>query len=343
MKKISVFFVIFALCFSAFFNGYSINIDGYDNGSEWEEAESQIILNGESNCKVEFGLIKWIADPEINAIYICILFKEPGIASSNLNAGVSVQTDDSEPFIINAGTSPKQCNYDKYYFDGSVLVDDNGGVTCEARIGFKYGLPSSINGKLRFYDSEGSASNIYYFTIENSVTVTQKHNSNEDSYTEKRTNTPSDKTTVKSNKTTSDSTKMITSTVKNDGNQMKVNQNLLDLLFSSESTTKYAIQTTKTKTTSAVKTTKRSKTDNKTKRETIKETELSSVTESYTETATTAVPSVTEKAEAKKNTAKLDAYKIITIVAGGITLVVISVLGTLKAKKDNNNENDRGS
>ncbi len=334
MKRLSIFFVIFALCFSAFINSYSISIDGYDDGSEWENAETQIILNGESNCKVNFGLVKFFTDPEINTLYLCILFTEPGIESDNSNAGVSIQIDDSDIFIVNVKSDTPQYNVDKYYFESSVIVDDNGGITCEARIGIKHGLPDIINGKLRFYDSDGSPSNVYYFTVVNNETATQQQNSNQGYYTEKHTNSSSDKPTVKNSKANPDSAIKSTTTKKNSGNEMNIGSGLLDLLLGSETTTKSAV-TAKEKSSSEAKSTRKSKNENKS-------TDKLSANETLAAESTTANITVLSE-EVKTNTESLDTYKIITIVAGGITLVVISVLGTLKTKKDNNNENDRDS
>ena len=338
MKKISVFFIAGLICFSAFFDVYSINIDGYDKGSEWDEAESQLILNGESNCKVNFGFVKWIIDSETNNVYLCVLFREPEIPVNNLKAGFSVQVDGSEPFVISVESGGSQYDVDKYYFEGAVKINDNSGITCEVRIGMKYGLPNVINTKIRFYDSDGAPSNIYNLSIVNSETTTIRQNVNDDYNNEKYTTVSSGKTTSDNNRNTS-ATQKVTTTRKSNRDEANDNWGILDILLMTEATTKSSQHTSKQSTTA--KTTKRS--NSKNNKVSMHKSEVAIATETSVAEATVKEVSLTELSELKTSVVKPDTYKVITIIAGGLSLVLISVLGTLKSRKDNNDENDRNS
>lgn len=329
LKKLTVFFIVLALCFCTFFSANSIYIDGYDSGTEWESAETQLLLNGESNCKVNFGLIKCIFDPEINTAYLCIMFQEPNLSQDNKNVGVSLQIENSEPFVVSASSVTNNIDVDKYYFDGILTIDENNGVTTEIQLGIKHGLPAVLNGKVRFYDSEGVPSNVYSFSIVNSESTTQKSNHSgyyENSGTDKTTKALAEETTLKSSKTT---------TKKNKENTTKDNWAFLDLLLPEETTTKKTEKNTKKKTESSVKTTKA-------KSHTSKAVEITEEINA-TETVTVLITQTVQTASHINNDIGLqegDIYKTITLIAGGLSLVVISFVGTVRAKKDKHNEND---
>ncbi len=345
MKKIALFFLALVLCFSMHLNVYSVSIDGIDKGAEWDGAETQIILNGESNCKANFGLIKWISEPETNNIFLCVMFKDPYLQSDNTNAGVSLQIDNSDPFIVTVNSSPEQYDVDKYYFDGAVMVDSNGGATCELRIGLKFGLPDTINGKIRFYDSDGSPSNVYDFIIEN-TSATEEYDYIYNGEYNEITNPPSTATikyTTATHKTThiNPKTTVASKTTTKRNNDSHNSMGILDLLIPEKTSAAPAVHTeNKTKTETLRTTKKNKKTTNKNIAETKAET---TVIDTATVSASTeSVPEETVISTTTQNTptnnSKLDAYKFITIVAGGISLVTISVLGTLKAKKQDNND-----
>lgn len=328
MKKLTVFFIVLTLCFCSFFNANSIYLDGYDSGTEWEGAETQLILNGESNCKVNFGLIKCVFDSEINTAYLCIMFKEPNLSTDNQNVGISLQIEDSDPFIVSASSVINKIDVDKYYFEGILTIDDNNGVTTEIRLGIKHGLPDVLNGKVRFYDSDGVPSNVYSFSIENTEETTQ--NSNNGSYyvnneTSRTTKSTTQETTLK---------QTVTTTKKNRENTTRDNWAFLDLLLPDETTTATE-KTTKKKSESSVKTTKAKSQTSKP----IERTEEINIAE----TVTVLIAVTDQSAVQVKSDISLqegDIYKTITLIAGGLSLVVISFVGTVRAKKDKHNEND---
>ena len=207
MKKfISILLLSTCLYLSAI-TVFSADIDGYDKGEEWAGAETLLLLNGESNCNVNFGLIKWIVDSDTNCIYFCVMFKEPDLAADNTNVGASLKIENSDFYTVRATSSDNIIDEDRYSFEGSLSVDSNNGVTCEIRLGLKYGIPDIINGSVRFIDSEGVPSNIYDFSIDNINDITEyhnNHNSDGSDYTShyKTTTQKPEKTTKRAEKTT---------------------------------------------------------------------------------------------------------------------------------------------
>ena len=311
MKKIITFFLILVICFSAFSSAYSVKTDGYDDGAEWKNAEMKLLVNGESNCKVNFGLMKWTFEPESNSVYFCIMFKEPDLSSDNQNVGVSLQVENSEPFIVFANSNPNNIDIDKYYFEAALTVNESSGVTCEIRLGIKHGLPSVINGKIRFYDSDGTPSNVYEFVIENTEETTVEYSSEAD-------------TTSLIKAPTKEHTNKITAKKQTTTKKPKTEKNTSDSTVTKKSTTQKSNKVTKKakkKITKPIETTENF----------ITNTALMNIIET---------DSTADNAAIAKNISKGDVYKIITLVAGGISLVVISFVGTVNAGKKKKDQND---
>ncbi len=166
MKSVISSFLTFVFIFAFSAYAFSYNIDGIDTGREWDSAVVYNLVDGESNCGVDFGVVKVKFDYETNAFLFCFLFSDPDLTSDNTFAGISLNVEGAE-FIVNASEGVSSQNIDPYSFDGAVYLDVNNGATCEVRVGVKAGLPQSVNCSVRFIDSQGSFSNYYPFTIIN--------------------------------------------------------------------------------------------------------------------------------------------------------------------------------
>ena len=327
MKRIFAILLIFVFFYLSMISAYSLDIDGYDRGVEWADAETTLLLNGESNCKVNFGLLKWCIEPKTNSIYFCVMFKEPELPKDNANVGAAIKIDNSEFYTVNISSSPNQVNEDRYSFEGAVSVDDNNGVTCEIRIGLKYGLPDIINGSVRFIDSDGVPSNIYSFTIDNTEEVTEEY---KNYHTETSNSTTPVKTTTQKPKKTTTKPEKTTKTTTSNSNDFW----LLDMIL-------YNLSTTKAETSAAASKTK-SETKNKTKKAiktTVKKEQTSTteiMSESIQQSDEPTGSDLSEKPAIKTTLGleKGDKYKTITLIGGAITLVVIAVLGTMKSRKE---------
>jgi len=327
MKKIFAILLLVLVLHLSAIPVFSVDIDGYDSGIEWAGAETIFLLNGESNCKVNFGLVKWRIEPNANSVYFCVLFKEPDLSEDNKNVGASIKIESSDFYTVSVSSSTNEIDEDKYSFEGAVSIDPNYGTTCEMRFGLKYGIPDIINGSVRFYDSDGVPSNIYDFTIHNTEKVTEEHKN----YNSGGSNqTSSDKTITQNvEKTTKKAEKTTKRKTSDSGDDLW----LFDIFFSNI--------TTKQETTSVTTQTK-SETKKKTqkKNKTAAENQKSSVSETIFET----VQEITESTQycsagnfAIKSSLGLekgDKYKTITLITGAVTLVAISVLGTMKSRKE---------
>ena len=148
-------------------SAHSATVDGIDDGYEWDNALTYQIINGESNCDVDYAIMKLIIDNENRAVNFCFLFRDPEIEPDNFSAGVSFSLNDSDTFTITGNTKPDNYDANKYSFEGEISVDENHGVTCEIRLGFKEGVPQNICGSVSFIDGKGMPSNKYDIVIFN--------------------------------------------------------------------------------------------------------------------------------------------------------------------------------
>lgn len=169
MKRIISALLIFVFLYTVGFNAFSFVIDGKDNGVEWDGASVYKLVDGESNCGVNFGLVKVKFDYDGNAVCLCFHFIDPELLSDNGSAGVWITVDDSASFEIIASDGVFSENVAPYSFDGAVYIDENNGATCEIRVGIKSGLPENIDFDVRFIDSQGYYSDYYYFVITNEL------------------------------------------------------------------------------------------------------------------------------------------------------------------------------
>lgn len=339
MKKITVFFLSMLLIILSSVTALSVDVDGYDNGDEWIEAEALLLLNGESNCKVNFGLIKWKIEPDTSTVYFCVMFKEPDLAADNTNVGASIRIENSDFYTVSVSSSDNEIDEDRYSFTGAVSVDANDGVTCEIKFGLKYGIPDIINGSVRFLDSDGIPSNVYDFTIRSAEIVSeeQKHyNSGSSSRT--TTHKTTTQKTTKAGKTTTKSEKTTKSKQTDSSNSLW----LLDMILNDISTkTESSTAALQTKSETEKKTQKKNKTSTQKLKTVI--SEINSATASGQDKETQYTSGENRSSESSIGLEKGDKYKTITLIAGGITLVAISVLGTVNPNKRNKSaetEND---
>ena len=169
-RILSIVFTVIFVVISAL-NAYSINIDGIQSGIEWDGASLTKLIDGESNSKINFGIVKSLIKPDENAVFLCFMTIEPELDPENLNVGLSLNIEDSSSFTITASETTASYDDSDYSFDGALSVDTNNGSVCEVRIGFKNGLPSSISASVSFIDSDGNSSNVYPFVIINDYYV----------------------------------------------------------------------------------------------------------------------------------------------------------------------------
>lgn len=167
LKSLTVLICIFAFLFQYTLSASSVDIDGYQGGVEWDGATSDLLISGESNCGVEFALVKTLIDTESSALFLCFTFIDQKIKTDNLNAGVALCVENSDQFEITLFNSYLSADSSKYSFDSAIRADENNGAICEFRIGFKYGLPETIPFSVRFIDAEGALSNVCRFSVIN--------------------------------------------------------------------------------------------------------------------------------------------------------------------------------
>lgn len=341
MKKIFVFLLLIVFLFITFTYGYSINIDGYDTGIEWADSEPTLLLKGESNCKVNFGLMKYHIDSATNNIFFCFMFKEPDLAEDNTNVGLSIKIENSDFYMVNILSSSNEINEDRYSFDGAVSIDSNEGVTCEIKFGLKFGLPDKIDGCVRFYDSDGVPSNIYSFTVDNTEEITEEqrkeyYNSSKTTAVKTTVVKTTVETTITTQKqeTTKSKNKKTTQNTTSNSNDFWLLDMILDDLASLKTETSTVTSLKNTETKSKTKTSKVTNPKlHTTVPEIISESIEINIESSLSETIVGYVTNNTSLGLKKG-----DKYKTITLIAGAITIIVIASLGTIKSRKENENK-----
>ena len=166
--KTTYFFICILICLNLFvLSVFSFSIDGNDSGVEWDGASVYKLVDGDSGCGVNFGIVKIKLDNDENYIYYCFHFSDPNLLVDDSDAGISLSVNNSDYFEINASESSVYENISLYSFESAIYIDDNNGATCEVRFGFKSGLPQNIVSSVRFIDSNGHYSNYYDFTVVN--------------------------------------------------------------------------------------------------------------------------------------------------------------------------------
>lgn len=333
MKIFCLIIIISTFLFVSVINAFSINIDGINNGAEWDNASVDLLLNGESNSGITYAVVKNIIIAEENAVCLCFLYIDPSAESDNTNVGISITPEGSHSFDFDVSDLLYHNDTEEYSIDGAVTVDENHGATCEVRIGFKKGLPRNISLDVQFIDSSGAYSNEYSISVINSfyseptelivnetdVKNTKRDTYNDNDYTLKKQTTKPEKKTTK-------------------------------FYIQTSPPYSYVRKTKAPKTTSAPKTTKVSKS------ETVKEKPATVYYEkeilvSYVyvteESSTATEPSVTEAFSAgttsyenimpteKKSVSlsKGTKYKIIIGIFAALSFTVIAAASTVSAKK----------
>ncbi len=167
MKKIIILFLVCSVSLSIFINAFSFDIDGVDSGNEWHDSTVYVLVDGESNSNINFGLVKVKLDNNNSAVYFCFKFIDPLLGPDNSYCGLKLSVNGSSYFELNPVDSPLNSKIDSYSFDGAIHIDENNGATCEVRIGFKEFLPGTISCDVQLVDSFGEPSNHYYLDLVN--------------------------------------------------------------------------------------------------------------------------------------------------------------------------------
>ncbi len=226
MKKILILFFVCLVSLSFMVNAFSIDVDGIDSGSEWHDSAVYVLVDGESNCNINFGLVKVKLDNDNSAVYFCFMFIDPLLEQDNSYCGLKLSLNGSSYFELNPVNSPLNSEIDSYSFDGAIHIDENNGATCEVRIGFKDYLPRIISCDVQLVDSFGEPSNHYYLDLVNEAfsepteLVIAPTADNDDPYynsgmlTEKTTNNKTTKEKTTKNKTEKSTTKRKYTTAK---------------------------------------------------------------------------------------------------------------------------------
>ncbi len=169
MKRIVILTVAFLTAFAMCFTASGVNVDGNNQGVEWDGATTYKLFDGESNSSVNFGAVKAKFVPDEYSVFLCLMFKDPMLEKGNTLAGISLTVENSSPFVLTMAHSPCFSNSEEYDFSGAMYIDEHNGGTCEVGIHISSGLPQKIECAVRFIDYAGTLSDCFYFTLVNEL------------------------------------------------------------------------------------------------------------------------------------------------------------------------------
>lgn len=200
--------VLIAMSFSFAANG--IKIDGTDSGNEWQKAETAGYYN--NNNGVETGIVACII--EDYTAYFRLQLYDNGIKNADSKAGFILCIDGDEILRITATDYVITPKTDKYSVEAEMEFYDNSGVCCEARVGVKNGIGSSLKGTVCFIDNEGIRSNVHPFSFSD----------NDENQTEETEKTTKIKTTEKATTKKQTTKKVTTERITNKATTVKENK-----------------------------------------------------------------------------------------------------------------------
>lgn len=203
-------------------NAFAVTCDGYDEGYEWDGASTVLLADGETNCNVTQGIIRFQISSDENAVYFALMLHDKDLNADNSETGFILYIDGSNYITVKTDGIEEHYDTDKYVFSGAMSVNEFNGAFAEVRVGIKEGIPQTIKGAVRFIDYQGIPSDYFRFEIGNpdyiepttaEVEPTTKAYQPEETEkksttrsTTKKATTTKRKTTTKKNKTTKKTT-----------------------------------------------------------------------------------------------------------------------------------------
>lgn len=181
-------------------------IDGKDNGIEWQDSKTVVIVDKKSGNKVQSATLKYRIENEYE-ISFC-LFLSDSESESVDGSGFIVSLFDDFTATITMNSIVTEGNVNEYYIDAKMSPFNENTVICESTFAIKRGLPDKISGSVSFRDGNGSDSYYFPFVIENDTFSASEATTEIKTEKPKPTSTEKQKTTGKEIKTTrKDSTK----------------------------------------------------------------------------------------------------------------------------------------
>lgn len=175
-------------------------IDGKDNGIEWQDSKTVVIVDKKSGNNVHTATLKYRIENEYE-ISFC-LFLSDSDSESLENAGFIITLSDDFTATVTMNSVETEGNVNNYYIDAKINPFNDNTVICEATIGIKRGLPDKISGSVSFRDGNGSDSYYFPFMIENYTATVSETTAEIKTEKPEPTATEKQKTTRKEIKTT---------------------------------------------------------------------------------------------------------------------------------------------
>ncbi len=237
MKRIIATAIFFLFLFSFVTKTFAVICDGKDSGYEWDGASTVLLANGETNCNVSQGIIRFKIANDENAVYFAIILSDNELTPDNTRAGFTLNIEGSE-VTITSNQFKENYNSDKFTFDGAMSINETGGSIAEIRVGFKEGIPQTIKGSVRFIDYQGEPSNYYNFEIINNeyiettaalINPVTAENTTEEKTTKVRKTTTERKTTERKTTEKKTTTKKSTTKKKKTTTKQKDYENIINI------------------------------------------------------------------------------------------------------------------
>lgn len=322
MKRTAAVFLSLILVLVFSFGSFSAKIvhDGADNGTEWLQAQTLSLIQGESHSGIKTAILKYYVDYDVYDIWMCVQIRDKNMIPQDEDIKIIIYAE-GEKIIINPSAGDNYFNEDKYLVDARSVFDITNGLTSEIRLGIKNGIPDEYKFRIQFADAEGNLSNIRDVTIRNPAVSSAKapETKKEENKTTKK---PAVSTEKQERSTQAKTTKQKTTKA-------------TTIRLTSAKTTKPPKTTALPKSTKPEKTTAVSKSSLKAAAKSITCAKTSSaltINESKTKAKATLVEKTTAEIPAEKLSAT-DKYKTVIFASGAVTLILIASLSAINIKK----------
>ncbi len=189
----------------SFVSTFAVNIDGKDDGVEWQHISTKIMINKKHSNNVDYATMKYQVVDEYE---VCFLLYLSDRTSENCEkSGFILNIFEDLTVTVSSNGTQLKGKTDNYFVDSKMVYIEDNAVSCEILVGCKRGLSDEIKGTVSFIDGEGISSYFCPFNVElpTEAATTNKTTKAETTRTERTTRaktTDSKTTTEKPVKTT---------------------------------------------------------------------------------------------------------------------------------------------
>ena len=176
-KRTIVFFLLLCLC-SVSVYAKNPRVEGRINmHTEYDENYAVLqTANHESNNNVQYAFLYWKSSPIDYSVYLALAYAVSDYTPGGGSTGVEVTVNNDLCCVVHADGTITDLNTDLFEIDfafDDIINNWEKEITCEIRVGIKYGLDRDIEVGVRILDCSGNTSNLYRQVVYSPLPATQ--------------------------------------------------------------------------------------------------------------------------------------------------------------------------